>query len=142
MIPSTGDEVYKSGMVTRRTHEEKIKRGILLSFSSRLNTQTLLALTVSETPRLPPFHHTRRMCAYRWGLGETCMYVYIYYICNDLAVPRKTENSCTTLFLCCRCYRNAFFALLPQTPDCNIMYKTIFQQKKINRNRIAFYFHT
>jgi len=56
---------------------KKIERGILLSFSSRLNTQTLLALTVSETPWLPLFYHTRRMYGYRWGLGETCMYIYI-----------------------------------------------------------------
>lgn len=52
MISSTGDKVY---IVAEWLHGEfamgvsgKIEGGILLSFSSRLNTQTLLALTVSE----------------------------------------------------------------------------------------------
>jgi len=123
-------------MVTRRGREEKIERGILLSFSSRLNTQTLLALTVSETPRLPPFYHTRRMYGYRLGLGETCMYTYILYL-RRFNRPEKDQkllyNPFSVLPLLSRC------VLHPPATNSRLQY---YVEKKQSYNSIVFYSHT
>jgi len=129
--------IYSSGMVTRRVRDggewKNRGRNIALVFQPFEHTNTFSPDSFG-TPRLPPFYHTRWMYEYRWGLGETC--IHIYYVWNDLNVPRKTENSCITLFPCFRCYSSAFFS--PVTNSDLEYYVHTNMQKKSNTNSLVY----